>query len=419
MKIQNLNIDVSQMPTAATARRFTVNGIIGSEFKMIVLQNPSSSSSQTAYYNFRSKSFDAGHNSMHNDLIVKLSSSSYSDIISFPSGGGDYVIKLLPINQTEIFNSNSNIITKNISKQSANATLTFKPGTADTSYYQTLPSVTSTGAINDTATANINFSVLNSTTDAKSYGFSITSSSLTTYNEKFWYYETTEDVVTNRAGDGADTTSIIVDDTSEIVAGMELKYYKSTTAPENNAGSAVGYTTVRSVNSETGGITFTQAVGFDEGQTMTFRAYGVDLIQGSIDTRLELGDSTLAPTVLTKTVEARGGVTETTDGSSANIALPNTLGIGGGNNFSYTGVGVNNTSSNNVTSVTADADGSGNDGLIVVQLAQVLTAGTVLTFLNTFAQINVEGSITISKYPSANKTIYFDLDKVLTLGSAS
>ena len=46
MKIQSLNIDVNQMPTAATARRFTVNGIIGSEFKMIVLQNPSSSSSQ-------------------------------------------------------------------------------------------------------------------------------------------------------------------------------------------------------------------------------------------------------------------------------------------------------------------------------------------------------------------------------------
>jgi hypothetical protein len=165
-------------------------------------------------------------------------------------------------------------------------------------------------------------------------------------------------------------------------------------------------------------ITFTSEVGFDEGQTMTFRAYG-RVIQSSIDATIYFGESTLEATTLTKTVEARDGVTEATDGSSTSIALPNTLGIGGGNNFSYTGVGVNNSSSNNVTSVTADGDGSGNDGLIVVQLAQNLTAGTVLTFKETHAEVTITGSIMISKYPSANKTIYFDLDKVLTVGAAS
>ena len=419
MKIQNLNIDISEMPTGITTRNFTVNGTTGAEFQMVVLQNPGSSSNHTLYYDWTDKSFAAGHNDTRNNLIVKLSGSSYSNTIIFPSGGGDYIIKLFPINGTEVFNSGSNIITKNISKQSTNATLTFKPGSADTSYYQTLPTATSTGAINDTATVSFSFDVDNSTTDAKSYGFKITDPRITHYNLDYWYYETTEAVVTNGSGtDGADTLTVTVADTSEIVTGMDLKYYKSTTAPELNDGSSAGSIRVSNVNTDTGVITFNSEVGFDEGQTMTFRAYG-RIIQDSIDVNIEFGESTLEPTTLTKTVEARGGVTEATDGSSTSIALPNTLGIGGGNNFGYTGVGVDNSSSNNVTSVTADGDGSGNDGLIVVQLAQNLTAGTILSFKETYAEVTITGSIIVSKYPSANKTIYFDLDRVLTVGAAS
>jgi hypothetical protein len=419
MNIYSLDINTTQMPTARTTRKFTINGDKNAEFEVIVLQNPSSSSNHTLYYDFRDRSFSAGHNDLHNNLKVKLTSSTYFNDIIFPSGGGDYVVKLIPTNGTEIFNSNSNIITKSISKQSANATLTFKPGSADTSYYQTLPTATSTGAINDTATVNFSFDVDNSTTDAKSYGFKITDATIPHYDLDYWYYETTEAVVTNGSGtDGADTLTVTVADTSEIVAGMDLKYYKGTTTPELNDGSSAGNIRISNVNTDTGVITFTSEVGFDEGQTMTFRAYG-RVIQSSIDATIYFGESTLETTTLTKTVEARDGVTEATDGSSTSIALPNTLGIGGGNNFSYTGVGVNNSSSNNVTSVTADGDGSGNDGLIVVQLAQNLTAGTVLTFKETHAEVTITGSIMISKYPSANKTIYFDLDKVLTVGAAS
>ena len=419
MKIQSLNIDISEMPTGATTRGFTVNGNTNAEFEIIVLQNPSSSSAHTLYYDWNDKSFSAGHNDSHNNLVIKLSSSSYSNIIAFPSGGGDYVIKLIPRNGTQVFNSSSNIITKSISKQATNATLTFKPGSADTSYYQTLPTITSTGGINDSATISFDLAVLNSTTDAKSYGFRITDPKIEVYNLDYWYYETTEAVVTNGSGtNGADTLTVTVADTSEIVAGMDLKYYKDTTAPELNDGSSAGAIRIVSVDTDTGVITFSSEVGFDEGQTMTFRAYG-RIIQDSIDTNIEFGESTVQGTTLTKVVEARGGVTETTDGSSTSIALPDTLGIGGGNLYGYTGVGVDNRFANNVTSVTADADGSGNDGLIVVQLAQNLTAGTVLTFRDTFAQVNVAGTIGISKYPSANKTIYFDLDRVLTLGSAS
>ena len=56
---------------------------------------------------------------------------------------------------------------------------------------------------------------------------------------------------------------------------------------------------------------------------------------------------------------------------------------------------------------------------MVVQLAQTLAQGVELTFNNIHKQINFNGFITISRYPTANKTIYLDLDKVITVGTAS
>ena len=56
---------------------------------------------------------------------------------------------------------------------------------------------------------------------------------------------------------------------------------------------------------------------------------------------------------------------------------------------------------------------------MVVQLAQTLTAGTVLTFNDVFKTINFVGNIVINSYPNANRTIYLDLDKLITVGTAS
>ena len=414
MNIYSFDIDTSEMPTARTVKRFTVTGDKNAEFEVFAVKADS-----LDFYNFETKSFSAGHNSLNNNLKVKIRSTTHTNEIVFPSGGGDYVIKLLAIGDTQIANSNSNVITKSISKQATTATLTFQPGSDDTSFYQTLPTATSTGSINDTAVVSLNVDVLNSTTDAKSFGFSLTDRATTSYNSEFWYYQTTEVVVTNESGtDGADSLKVTVADTSEIVVGMQLKYYKSTTAPELNNGSSAGNIRVIGVEASTGVITFNSEVGFDEGQTMTFRAYGIDLIQSAININLTISDVQVTPETLVKAVEARGGVTEATDGSaSLNIALPDTHGIGGGRLFGYTGVGVNNRGANQVNVVTPDGDGSGNDGLITVTLAQELTAGTLLTFKDTHKKINLTSSITINKYPTANKTIFFDLDKILTLGN--
>tara|TARA_R110002167_G_scaffold317177_1_gene522851 strand:- start:144 stop:1397 length:1254 start_codon:yes stop_codon:yes gene_type:complete len=417
MKINKFNIDTSDMPTARTPRQFTITGDKGAEFELVVLQNPGSSSAHTLYYDFANSAFETGHNDLHNNLKVKLSSLSYVNSIIFPSGGGDYVIKLMTINGTEISNSNSKVITKSISKAASNTTITFKPGSADTTYYQTLPTSTSVGAVSDTGIVNFSWSVLNSTTDAKSFGFKLTEAEIATFDSTYWYFQTTENVADNPAGDGEDSLTVTIADTADLCVGMELKYHKGTTVPTNKAGSAVGATGITAIDTSTKIVTFSKAVAFEDGETMTFRAYGRTFINDAIGLDFTPSNVSKSTTLLTKTVEARDGVTETTDGSSANIALPNTLGIGVG--FNYKGLGVNNVSSNLITSVTPDGDGSGNDGLMVVELAQLLAVGTVLTFSQTLSQIDFEGIITISQYPSADQTINLDLDKILTVGAGS
>jgi hypothetical protein len=56
---------------------------------------------------------------------------------------------------------------------------------------------------------------------------------------------------------------------------------------------------------------------------------------------------------------------------------------------------------------------------MVVQQAQTLAAGTVLTFEDIYKVITFTGAINITQYPTANRTVYLDLDKLITPGVAS
>ena len=60
------------MPEARTNKSFVVNGEVGAEFEIIAIQNPSSASDHTLYYDWQSKSFEAGHNDTNNNLRIKL-----------------------------------------------------------------------------------------------------------------------------------------------------------------------------------------------------------------------------------------------------------------------------------------------------------------------------------------------------------
>ena len=196
-----------------------------------------------------------------------------------------------------------------------------------------------------------------------------------------------------------------------------MYYYKGTTVPTNKAGSAVGTTTISAIDTETKTITFSRAVAFEDGETMTFRAYGKKAINFAIGVDLQFTSTVLSTTLLTQTVRADsdGDLTPSTT-----ITLNDTLGISGGSTIKYRGFNVDNTSNNRVVSVaTPDPNGVASDGAITVELAQTLKAGTVLSFNQVYKTVNLKGNVAVNKYPKTNRTINFDIDKIITVGTQS
>jgi len=393
------------MPNAETARSFVVNGEVGATFTMVALQ-----AGTQKYYNFISGEFENGHHSGSN-LIVTLSQKRYHNNIVFPEGSGDYVVKLIPSENTII---QAGVITKSITKLGTNATITFAASTNNTVNYATFPTTASTGSVNAVSNVSFNWDVnnWNGAADAGSYGFKV-DETRPTIPESYWYFTTTEAVADNPAGDGEDSATVTVADVTDLGVGTELYYHKATTVPTNKAGSAVGTTTITAINAETKTITFSQAVAFEDSETMTFRAYGGSAINNAIAVDLQFNSTTLQTTTLTQTVRGDSS-------ASTTITLSDTLGISGGSTIRYRGLNVNNTSNNRVVSVaTPDPNGVTGDGAITVELAQTLRTGTILTFTNVYKTINLTGSITVNKYPTSNRNIYFDIDKIITAGTQS
>ena len=343
-----------------------------------------------------------------------MSNKKYIKDIVFPSGGGSYVIKLTASEGTEISGSNNkSVISKTIEKQTANATLTFQPASlnnplnyADLTTAST--TLTSTGALTDTGSVSFDWTVTNTSVDdtpKKGFGF-ILSPYAQTLNHKLLYVKATTNVVSQEAG----TATVEVDSLTDFAVGS---YLWSGTGLS-------GTPRINAIDTENKILTLNSVQTIDDGVALTVKSYGTSYIKAAIGVTVAftpvsggIGNSPrFITTPLTKTV--RGTVT-----SSTNVTLTDTLGIAGGNVVTYTGVGVDNSSSNKVVSVTEDYDGTDENGLVVVELAQTLSAGTVLTFNGSHKSVQILGNISISGYPSENKTIYFDLDEPLSVGAAS
>ena len=404
-KISNLQMNTADIPNAATIRSFVVNGEIGATFTMIALQTGTQK-----YYNFTSGEFENGHNSNSN-LIVTLSQKKYRNNIVFPEGSGDYIIKLIPSEGTT---TQAGVITKSITKLGTNATITFTLATNNAVNYATFPTTDSTGSVDTVSNVSFDWDITNwnGAADAGSYGLKVineATSGIPVIPEDYWYFTTTETV------NGAVSSGkyVVVDDLTDIGLGSTITGVSS--------GSLTGTPRVTAIDTATKTLTITSAQTFADGITLTFRAYGKSAIKNAIDVDLQFTSTsqlgikaiTLTTTPLTQTVRANSS-------ASTTITLNDTLGISGGSTIKYQGLNVNNTSSNRVVSVaTPDPNGVASDGAITVELAQTLTAGTVLTFSYVYKTVNLTGNITVNKYPTSNRNIYFDIDKIITVGTQS
>lgn len=415
--ITKLSIDTTLMSNLETVRQLTIRGKVGAKFTIIALQDGT-----LKYYNFEDNTFDLGHAPKSN-LNVTMTSSTFHTSIVFPSGGGTYVIKLLTHEGTRVTGGYT-VLSKNIEKQSSQATITFSPATTNTSNYQTFTTTTSTGAVSDSAKIDFEWTINNASDDTGGFGLKIhddlggsdfLGAIAHDLFDTFWYVETDKAIVNNLNGDAQDSTKVTVADTTGLSVGMTLFYHKGSTTPVLASGAAVTNCVIQDVD-ETGGIIkFSKEVAFEDGETMKLRAYGAKNILYNTGMQLNFDAASVDPILLTKTV--RANVT-----NSQTVTLTDTHGISGGLTIVYLGVGVDNSSNNRVNVVTPDcpdltAGGAlDNDGQVTVELNQTLEQGTVLTFKNTHSQVKIKFGAKIINFTEASKTIYLDLDKILTPG---
>ena len=405
--IYSLIINTNDMPAVATTRDLTVTGDEGAEFIINVFD------SDGDFYNFKSQTFAAGFNN-DNNLNVKTSETTFNKKIFFPAASAKTYTVLLIVRSDKNTQGPSGraTIVKTI-YQAANSVVTLGMGTANSGNYAgTLSDSDVTSTVSPIQTINasvdIGWTVTNTSSDARGYGFWIDPdvTVLKNFNwDKAWYFEAAETV------DGAVASSsniVVVDDITDLVVGMELKYITGTTAP-----GALTYVTAIDIPTKT--LTLSRNQALTDGHTMKFRAYGSSVIRKAIGLEINFGNFELTSSALTKTVRADS------DGDftpSTTITLDGTYGITGGNVVTYKGAGVDNSATNAVSTVSA----SSSAGSIVVQKTQTLRAGTKLTFADAITakgstqSIKIVGEPIIKKHPTSNRAIYLDLDKIISQG---
>ena len=97
------------------------------------------------------------------------------------------------------------------------------------------------------------------------------------------------------------------------------------------------------------------------------------------------------------------------------MALNGTYGIAGGGHVTISGVNIVNTAANTVQEVVA----SSSAGSMAMEVAQTVKAGSKIYFHGCTDTIKLKGSVTISKYPTKNQSIYLVIDNFITAGADS
>ena len=253
------------------------------------------------------------------------------------------------------------------------------------------------------------------------YGFFITTTnndidlSNGTWNSEALYWETTE---ANVGGTSGSSDQVVVADLTGLVVGMELTYIVAATAP----GSA---TTITAVNTTTKTLTLSRNQAITDGHTMTFRAYGPRLIQNVIGIRLSLTDPTVKLGQLTTSLDDEITSNVSTD---TYFNVNGTLGISKGATMRMRGLEKSEDAGiATVAGVNSSANGEGiTGGTIAVENARIeassdrpVRARTTIYIDGSSNLVYLSGTIGISKYPEANQNIYVDVNKILTIGTAS
>ena len=394
LEIKNFRINLNEIPETGALRNFSVEGDKGAEF-ILIIANASGN-----FYNFVDNTFSAGH-TPQKILKKTISGRKYNGAINFPNQAGqNYDVLLIPGKNSFI---SKGVINKRI-VQLGDVTLTFNYiSINNSSSYKTFPStVTSTSNQASSGAVTVSISKLFENADTDANGFGLITNRTTINNElndvasdKAWMFRATTTV----SGAHSSTQTITLASVNNLIVDMSLSDRSAY---------------IQSIDTATNTVTLSANKSFSDGDSISFDAVGFSMINSLLNCNISADIRVIGSGVNTT---VRGVVS-----NSATVTLNGTYGIPGGDVAVYGGTNVNNSSTNTVTSVSA----SSSVGSMVVTLPQTFKGSEALIFTHKdhpnfqiFDTFEITGSFLINKYPSSNSTIFFNLDEIITPGTAS
>lgn len=434
--IKAFEINIDDLSALKEIRSFEVKGDIDAVFSLQV------KTSANKFYNFVTKEFVTEANVTSDCRLANqvMISRSYHGKITFPADadGETYTILLNaePHFKTEIaesligFNANKTdlafnpiLFQANII-QVADVVLSFAPIAATTANYTSATlaqrlHITKSPTTSTPVTGTISWTIANDAEDAVAFGLipvleltrvsnDAALGSSRAVEDSNWYAETTAVINDDKSSGGSTHTNYFVDNISDLSTGMIVTAISSGTLGTPPTLAKINLSpNAQPINKGRPQIKLNSAKAFADGITLTLKGYNINVVNRALGCDVTLSNFKLTQNPIQRTV--RGAVSD-----SANITLNGTYGISKG--AFIEGFGVDNSVSNPITEVTTSSEAT---GTIVVTRNQTLTANTVLNIIGSSDSYTVTGDVTVNKVPTSNKTIYLDLDKILTLGTAS
>ena len=440
--IKSFNLDLSDLPAISERRSFTIEGDNGAEFILEIKDNTTS-----YYYNFFTNAFQAAYAKLEKSIGI----GSYKNNIIFPAVTGSddqYDIYLhaksgtkhstrnevrfvggsIDINSST--GSDSLLLQKVIYQYSA-LTLTLQGYSPNSTVSGTLS--TDTISINRGKNAKKSFSFITTAGITASYKIlrqpdvsdALTYTSLTvgsaaevlpgenTASDTLFYQWPVDNIDKVGLGNKVYGTNVTsgtyianYEDTLTISEDTEdEKVIINNSAPFKNAKGQEPTIVNGLVTVQPGNIIFNQqnpvALADD---TIKILGYGKESIKSIAGYEVIFTNLAIALTSITTTTTSAVSSSATVPVASVNGVLPSTTTV--------SGIGIDPSVANPTVDSRSVTSGAGN---IVLDAAQTLESGVTLTFGGAGQIATITGNIEIVKAGTSNETIYFDLEKLLSV----
>jgi len=429
-KITGFSVNPTNISSKINNVTVNVSGDDGAVFSLQIKDN----SSPNKFYNFLTNTFTntfTSENALNN---ISISGTFNKTIVLPASGSGgvyDFLLFAYPEFETEISNSissNSYFASTSVT-QNKLVTVRFSTSSDQTAVnFVGLGTFTNNDSteleIEDSASSTSSRKMrisktLSDVDDVPLLGYKYTLPSVTNNNNSLADSLQPKDkdfftAVTGQTnGEGTDSTSMILDSVDGLVVGMSLvDIAESTDEEQSGTLGVLTYPTITSIDIGAKTITLSAAPDWGDDMAVVFRAYGSDLISQSTGGSFSF-DLTVTPVTSTNSKTNNfGQVVVNTDVIGTSIAVDGISGVSVGSKIIGSGV----TTSNDANLITA-VHASGTP--ITVTGAQVIPDNTVLRVHGSSAYALIEGTMTVSVFPTDSVDVYYDIDRAFILATNS